>query len=571
MSLFVRFALAGTLLICVAGCSAEQFGGEDENWEEAGMEPEGPDGPGIGKADNMSSWPAMATLPEGCPNAGFTPLFTPDDPTTTLELQQIDRVRNARKEDDGEYAEGSNPFRIRYAVYNLSHKTILNRLTTAESEGVDVQVLIEADQLHKEWNIVAQRFRDAGLEVVYDHHDLTEETRHTADLVGISEKGLMHLKTRLFSAPGEVTLLTGSLNPNNSAGANEENLHLSRNPGLLSAYAEAFNAQIEGRTMQNLWQEGEPVNVMFSPVKSGERAVDRLLQWVEEEDEQILLMVFSLRDLTGPGHADSLVDILARKHDEGIPVAVITDRKQSDGVDMYGNKVFWDDRTDDKLREAGIPVYEAINDASAYFNEPYAYAAMHHKSAILGKTRIRVITDASNWTKAALGSHNKTARNVESQLYIESADLDDNRTGLRYMGQWLKVLERYGRQSVEKDGEMQPVDLVQQLTSHEDWPTVTVRFTAVAETEMGEEIFALGDIPALGDWGESGEGVKLSTTAETYPTWESSDVQLPLGAPLEWKLVASSETGVRWEGGENRQSSPSLPLCGAAILHAEWR
>jgi len=462
------------------------------------MEPEGPEGPGIGKADNMSSWPAVGPLPEGCPSAGFTPLFTPDDPTTTLELREIDRVRNARQEDDGEYEEGANPYRIRYAVYNLSHKTILNRLTAAENDGVDVQVLIEADQLHKEWNVVAKYFRDAGLEVVYDHRELDEQTRHTADLVGIKQKGLMHLKTRLFSAPGEVTLLTGSLNPNNSAGANEENLHFIRNPALLSAYAEAYNAQIEGRNMQNLWQEGEPVNVMFSPVKSGERAVDRLLQWVEEEDEQILIMVFSLRDLTGPGHPDSLVEILARKHAEGIPVAVITDRKQSDGVDMYGVKVFWDDRADDKLREAGIPVYEAVNDASAYFDEPYPYAAMHHKSAVLGKTRIRVITDASNWTKAALGSYNKIAKNVESQLYIESADLDNNRTGLRYMGQWLKVLERYGWQSVEKDNEMEPAELVAQLTAHADWPTVTVRFTAIAETEMGEEIFTLGDIPVLG-------------------------------------------------------------------------
>lgn len=271
----------------------------------------------------------------------------------------------------------------------------------------------------------------------------------------------------------------------------------------MSAYAEAYNAQIEGRNLLNLWQEGEAVNVMFSPVKSGERAVERLLQWVEEEDEQILLMVFSLRDLTGPGHEDSLVDILARKHAEGIPVAVIT--------------------------------------------------------------------DASNWTKAALGSHNKVARNVESQLFIESADLDDNRTGLRYMGQWLKVLDGYGWQSVEKDGEMEPADLVSELTAHADWPTVTVRFTAIAQTEMGEEIITLGDIPALGSWGESGEGVPLSTTAETYPTWESDPVQLPLGVPIQWKLVARSDAAVRWEGGENRQSSPSLPLCGDTILHAEWR
>jgi len=225
----------------------------------------------------------------------------------------------------------------------------------AEAEGVDVQVLIEADQLKKEWNHTDDRFEEAGLQVVRDYRELTPEAAKTADLIGIKEPGLMHFKIRLFETPDETTLLTGSLNPNQSSAANEENLHLIRDPKLIAAYAAGYDAVLNDTGLQNVWDPAAAMNVLFAPAASGPRAADKMLDWLAEEEEQILLMVFSLRDVTSPNRDGSLVSILAERAAAGVDVIVITDRKQSDGVDLEGNKVFWDDWTDTKLRTPESP------------------------------------------------------------------------------------------------------------------------------------------------------------------------------------------------------------------------
>lgn len=184
---------------------------------------------------------------------------------------------------------------------------------------------------------------------------------------------------------------------------------------------------------------------------------------------------------------------------------------------------------------------------------------------------MRVITDASNWTTSALGSHKYAERNVESMLFLDSEALDDNRTALRYMGQWLTVLERYAYQSVERDGEPPAADVIAALSAAEDWPTVEVVFEAQTETEWGEEVYAVGDLDALGQWGQAGVGVRLATTPETYPTWRSEPVALKLGTRFEWKLVARVGDAVRWEDGDNRHGQAVLPVCGEAVVTGNWR
>ena len=529
-----------------------------------------------GKADSVfGSWPAVAQLPEACgAPRPFTAFFTPDDPAVTLELGWIDRVRAARKADGGDYAEGQNPFRIRYAVYNLSHRGIQEALVQAEEDGVDVQVLIEADQLDKPWSSTAGTFERGGLEVAKDYRSLDDAAKQSADLVGIKEKGLMHLKMRLFEPPDETALLSGSYNPNQSAGANEENFNLLRDAAVIARYAAAYDAVLHDEPLVNEWDDGAAVNVLFTPEGEGERAAKRILDWLEEEEELILLMVFSLRNVTAPGPRRSLIGILADKVEAGVPVYVITDRKQADGIDATGQQVYRDDWTDDRLRDAGVPVYEAINEAADFFGGvPYPYAAMHHKAAILGTTRMRVITDASNWTVSGLGSWKYTARNVESVLFVDSAKLDDNETGRRYLGQWLKVLDRYGPQSVEQDGQLPPSEVVDRLLGLTGWVTSPVGFAAFAETSMGENIFAVGGHEVLGSWGQSGHGVPLTTTAETYPAWASeATVDVPLGTRLEWKLTARKGDEVRWEGGDNRVGLASPAVCSAsALLTGSWR
>ena len=573
----LALSVMATLL---ASCGAPGGGSEDQSpaVPDEGAEADGPVvGGGDGKADSAGALPAFAGLPAGADlGADLQVLFSPDDPTVTLELSLLDRVRTARKQDAGSYPEGHNPFRVRYAVYNLSSPVLLERLALCERDGVDVQILIEADQLGHSWNQVDDFLVGQGLELVADARTLTEQTRKTADLVGIKEEGLMHLKTRLFETPEGTVLLTGSMNPNEGAVVNEESLHLITEPILVERYSQAYDHVLRGLPLESTWDDAAAVNVIFTPESKGPRAVDKVLRWIAEEDEQILLMVFSLRDLSGPGSAESLVPLLGRKVREGVPVYVITDRKQSDGVNVDNKLEFQDDFTDDKLRAAGVPVYEAINDATRLTGRN-PFAAMHQKVAILGRSRVRVITDAANWTGAAMGNRRGPGRNVESVLFVDSERLDGGLTGRRYLAQWLRVFERYAPLSVTLEKMEPAADVAARLMGAADWPTQETEFRAnPVETRWGEKAYVVGDLPVLGAWGDAGPGLALETDTDHYPEWWSAPVSVPLGRRFEWKLTARTESGeVRWEPGENHVGvavPPALmPEDAAAVQSGGWR
>ncbi len=431
-----------------------------------------------GKADSLaSSLDAYGALPADADlDRPLAALFAPDDPVATLEATLIDKIRAARKRDPASYAEGDNPFRIRYAVYNLRNALIGARLAAAEGDGVDVQILLESDQLSPDrtWNTMDEELVKQGFELVADHRTLDDTTRKSADLIGIKASGLMHLKARIFEAPGYSAVLSGSCNPGDHAMANEETLHLIRDTRLIARYGAAFEAVRDRKGLANSWDDSAAVNVMFTPASSGPRASTRLLKWIAEEKEQILLMVFSLRDVSAPGVSGSLVDLLAAKAAAGVPVIVITDRKQSDGVDAQGQPLYYNDRTEDRLRAAGVSVYEATNSTTPY-------TAMHHKVGILGRSRVRVITDAANWTKAGLGSASRRARNVESVLFIDSAALDKGLTGRRYIAQWLRVLQRYATQS-SGDGEPGYTEVYAALAAQPGWATQPISFLPARRT-----------------------------------------------------------------------------------------
>lgn len=523
-------------------------------------------GPPVRAYDPLGPWTSL--------EQDFEVLFAPDDPVNTVETALIDEVIAARASDAATYEEGSNPYRIRYAVYNLRNPRIVDRLIAAEAAGVDVQILIEADQLSdaKTWNTADETLVDAGLELVKDHRSLNAETRATADLIGITGSGLMHLKSRLFTSPQGSALLTGSLNPGDNAMLNEETLHLVRDPALVARYEHAFDAVLTGSGLENTWSDTDALNVLFTPASSGPRAVEKVFDWLEDEDEQILLMVFSLRDLTAPGHSDSLVDLLTRKAQSGVPVYVITDRKQSDGIDADGKPRWRNDRTEDRLREGGVHVYEAINTAGP-FN------AMHHKVAVLGRSRIRVITDAANWTFSGLGSSTRRARNVESQLFIDASLLPTPRVGQRYLAQWLLVLDRYAGQTPE---EPTSEAVRNALSAAEGWPTTPAHFIVhEAETAWGENIYVRGGVNALGRWGQSHPGHALTTDDSAYPTWSSvSPADLGLGSTVSWKAVARFDDGrTRWEAGGNRSRhimptallDPERYPADACYIEGTWR
>lgn len=532
---------------------------------EGGPDAEGPSGKVDGAFDDGRAW---AEPPEGLwGEVGVETLFAPDDPTVSVELALIDEVIDARLADPDE----QQAYRIQYAVYNITNQAIIRRLIDAERVGVEVQVLIEDRQLDpsRTWVKVDDMFREAGLKVEDDHSALSSGERREVELLGIKDRGLMHFKIRLFETPAWTRMLTGSFNPNTTSSLNEESMHLISDPALIAQYQMAYESLILGWDFENHWDDDAAVNVMWTPVYQGERAVTRILRWLEEEDEQILLMVFSLRNLTAPGVQDSLVEILEKKVAQGVPVYVITDRKQADGVDHQGERVFWDDETDERLREAGVPVYEAVNDATPY-------TAMHHKVAILGRTRIRVISDAANWTRSALGSRTRRAHNVESVLFIDSAKLDDNHTGRRYLAQWTKVLRRYGHQSVAADGELDPGEVLTALQAQDGWPQEAVVFRGHhIYTDLTEQGAVVGDHDALGYWGQRGCHA-LHTDPTLYPGWVSTaPLEAPVGASLRWKFVVLGPDGQvrRWERGDERVLSVTPQIVPGELLEAAggWR
>ena len=111
--------------IALAGCAAD----------EAATPPPAPETPSDegrlltsdGKADGVGDVPALAPLAEDADlERPLQVLFAPDDPVTTTELRLIEEVVTRRAADPEVYAEGENPFRIRYAVYNLRNPLIVD-------------------------------------------------------------------------------------------------------------------------------------------------------------------------------------------------------------------------------------------------------------------------------------------------------------------------------------------------------------------------------------------------------------------------------------------------------------
>ncbi|MGW0396040.1 carbohydrate-binding module family 20 domain-containing protein [Streptomyces sp. NPDC003042] len=80
-----------------------------------------------------------------------------------------------------------------------------------------------------------------------------------------------------------------------------------------------------------------------------------------------------------------------------------------------------------------------------------------------------------------------------------------------------------------------------------------VRFQVTALTEWGDQVFAVGSVPALGSW-DPAHAVPLD--AHGYPTW-SAEAVVPSDSPVEYKyLVKESDGTITWESGPNRLFRP---------------
>jgi len=480
--------------------------------------------------------------------------FAPYDDPIRHELGLIREVIEAKKADPRSFSDGENPFTIKYAVYNLRNPEVVNALMEAAREGVDVQILIEHHQLDpaKDWNTSDETLIAAGFEFSETHKGLTDAQKQELDLIGIQGSGLMHLKTRLFTRPDPTTgepiekMITGSMNPGDEVEFNNETFHLITDPQLISRYKAKYDAVLNGTELPNVWNDDAAVNVLFTPAKVGPQPADKILELVDKEQEAIFMTVFSLRNVKSKKHRDGLIEKLKAAVARGVEVVIVTDKKQSDGVDANGNRIAFDDNMDDILKAAGIPVYECINTGGP-FN------AMHQKSAIFGLTEPKVVTDCGNWTAAALGTDTKPARNEESLLFIDSMRLDGGATSRRFLSNFLHLLRTYeGQQDAGTPG---ADALLERFMALPAWPKVKVDFDVVAKTHWGQEVYITGDHEALGTWTKSGPGIKLNTTGGTYPVWSTdTSLELPFGLALQYKVVKrdASSGELDWETGENQ-------------------
>ncbi|CAM3197111.1 carbohydrate-binding module family 20 domain-containing protein [Stackebrandtia soli] len=105
----------------------------------------------------------------------------------------------------------------------------------------------------------------------------------------------------------------------------------------------------------------------------------------------------------------------------------------------------------------------------------------------------------------------------------------------------------------------------------EDCPGgVDVVFTATATTEFGQEVHAVGSIPALGSW-DPALGVRLGTDEASYPRWTAPAVTLPVGTVVAYKYVKRAGDATTWESGDNRSLTvAATPGCQTTV-NDTWR
>ena len=470
-------------------------------------------------------------------------MFTPKDDAYGFEAQCIDEVIAARKADPTQYSPENNPYKIHYMVFNLRNEQIVNKLFAAIKSGVEVQVLIEADQISPErpWNKVDDAFAAQGYKVIRSDKQADAAALAGAKLIGIDKGSLMHMKSRIFKFKdpdtGEMRskVLSGSLNPGGAPVLNEENINILNDPKIADLYEKRFYEVREHKSANNKWDDAAAINVLFAPFNQNSiRPTQKLFQWIDQEQEMILISVFALRNLTTKGDKDSLVKKLQKAQERGVKVMVITDRHKSDGMDEKGNQIMMyghpahNDDTDELLVAAGIPVFELVNKSSNF-------SAVHGKSAVFGLKNMKVLTGAGNWTKAAMGSKKKGARNDESYIFVDSKKVDDNATGRAYMENFLHLLRRFDNQYDER-----AKDVIAELQSLPNWPKVTLDLTAIKRQHAGQKLYLISDDPAIKarvPAGEPGLPIDTSPSANSPPFRPQDPIKLPYGAQLAYRLA----------------------------------
>ncbi|RME09795.1 MAG: ATPase [Ardenticatenia bacterium] len=95
--------------------------------------------------------------------------------------------------------------------------------------------------------------------------------------------------------------------------------------------------------------------------------------------------------------------------------------------------------------------------------------------------------------------------------------------------------------------------------------SVAVTFDVYATTYWGQNVYVVGNIPALGSW-NTAQAVPLSASA--YPHWRGT-IQLPANTWVEYKYIKKDGGSVVWESGGNRTFT--TPSGGSLTRTDTWR
>jgi chitodextrinase len=94
----------------------------------------------------------------------------------------------------------------------------------------------------------------------------------------------------------------------------------------------------------------------------------------------------------------------------------------------------------------------------------------------------------------------------------------------------------------------------------------TVTFNETASTVVGQNVYVVGNIAALGSW-STASAIQLSSA--NYPTW-SVALSLPGSTAIEYKYIKKDGSGnVTWESGSNRLYT--TPASGSVTINDSWK
>lgn len=263
--------------------------------------------------------------------------------------------------------------RIDLALYSFSLPTIADALIAARLRGVDVRMVMEADNMD---SYQVKRLLAAGIPIQPD-----------------TSEGLMHNK---FVIIDDNEVWTGSMNLT-ITGAQEDANNLIRltSPELAADYTVEFEAMYQGglfgeqhrpETPYPLISIGGSTLEVFLPPNDG--ASRRLVELIDEADENV---VFLASNFT----SDPLTDALLQATNRGVTVSGLMDAENA-------------------LTDTGSD-YQALLDAGIPIMLDKDPGRMHHKVLIIDSAIV------------AFGSYNFTAsaekRNDENLLIIHDPEL----------------------------------------------------------------------------------------------------------------------------------------------------